>query len=185
MYVGSSPKHADTIGRVLSLTTGHISPQFHVVYDEHFSTAVGVLDKKKVLDAETFQGLIDFGGRSMYLDPEDRANPRVMRIASDIYDSFDSDTALDAPVPEGDDIFSLDEDGSPRPKSETSASEGAPKPVNEGAAEPYVTRYGRKVKQYRDPVYASLCMPPPPRRSNSCHHAHLRYEAGGESNRKV
>ena len=124
----------------MSLTTGHISPQFHVVHDEQFSTTVGVLDKKKVLDAETFQGLIDFGGRSVCLDPEDRANPRVMRIASDIYDSFDSDTALDAPVPEGDDIFSLDEDGSPRPKSETSASEGAPKPVNEGAAEPYVTR---------------------------------------------
>ena len=31
MYVGSSSQHADTIGRILNLQTGHVSPQFHVV----------------------------------------------------------------------------------------------------------------------------------------------------------
>ena len=185
MYVGSSPKHSDTIGRVLNLTTGHISSQFHVVYDEQFSTAVGELDKDKVLDAETFRGLIEFEGRSDYLDPEDRANPRVMRIATDIYESFPKDNDLEAPLPEGDDLFSLDEDGNPRPENGNSASEGAQDQSPEGASKPYVTRYGRKVKQFRDPIYATLCIPPPKRRSNKRPHAHLQYQAGGERSRKV
>jgi hypothetical protein len=38
IYLGSSPQHARTVGLVLSLTTGLVSPQFHVKYDESFST---------------------------------------------------------------------------------------------------------------------------------------------------
>jgi hypothetical protein len=34
IYLGSSPQHARKNGLVLSLTTGLISPQFHVKYDE-------------------------------------------------------------------------------------------------------------------------------------------------------
>jgi hypothetical protein len=38
LYVGVSPQHSSTVGRVLSLTTGHVSDQFHCVYDDLFST---------------------------------------------------------------------------------------------------------------------------------------------------
>jgi hypothetical protein len=38
IYLGSSPQHARIVGLVLSLTTGLVSPQFHVKYDESFST---------------------------------------------------------------------------------------------------------------------------------------------------
>jgi hypothetical protein len=38
VYVGSSPKHASTVPLVLNLETGHISPQFHVVFDDWFAT---------------------------------------------------------------------------------------------------------------------------------------------------
>jgi hypothetical protein len=37
-YMGSSPLHASTVGLVRNLRTNHISPQFHVVYDDLFET---------------------------------------------------------------------------------------------------------------------------------------------------
>jgi hypothetical protein len=39
VYLGPSPQHGSAIGLLLSLTTGHVSPQFHAVYDDHFDTA--------------------------------------------------------------------------------------------------------------------------------------------------
>ena len=38
IYVGRSPAHASNIALVLNPRTGHVSPQFHVVYDEDFTT---------------------------------------------------------------------------------------------------------------------------------------------------
>lgn len=38
IYVGVSPNHASTVGLCLNLTTGAISPQYHVVYDDQFAT---------------------------------------------------------------------------------------------------------------------------------------------------
>jgi hypothetical protein len=37
-YMGSSPLHASTVGLIRNLRTNHISPQFHVVYDDSFDT---------------------------------------------------------------------------------------------------------------------------------------------------
>jgi hypothetical protein len=37
-YMGSSPLHASTVGLIRNLQTNHISPQFHVVYDDLFDT---------------------------------------------------------------------------------------------------------------------------------------------------
>ena len=38
LFVGYSPHHSSNVPLVLNLSTGHISPQFHVVFDDHFST---------------------------------------------------------------------------------------------------------------------------------------------------
>ena len=38
IYLGHSPQHARSVALVLNLRTGHCSPQFHVIYDEEFST---------------------------------------------------------------------------------------------------------------------------------------------------
>ena len=35
-YLGVSPVHSSTIGRILNLRTGYVSPQYHVVYDDSF-----------------------------------------------------------------------------------------------------------------------------------------------------
>ena len=38
IYVGHSPSHMGSVALVLNLRTGHVSPQFHVVFDDHFTT---------------------------------------------------------------------------------------------------------------------------------------------------
>ena len=38
VYVGRSPIRAGNVSLVLNVSTGHVSPQFHVVFDETFST---------------------------------------------------------------------------------------------------------------------------------------------------
>ena len=38
IYVGVSQSHASTVGLCLNLTTGAITPQYHVVYDDEFAT---------------------------------------------------------------------------------------------------------------------------------------------------
>ena len=37
-YVGRSPRHAGNVALILNPATGHVSPQFHVVFDDSFST---------------------------------------------------------------------------------------------------------------------------------------------------
>jgi len=38
LHLGWSPLHSSTVPLVLNLSTGHVSPQFHVVFDDWFST---------------------------------------------------------------------------------------------------------------------------------------------------
>ena len=38
IYIGHSPFHAGSVALVLNPETGHVSPQFHVVFDDEFST---------------------------------------------------------------------------------------------------------------------------------------------------
>jgi hypothetical protein len=38
IYIGPSPQHGSSIGLLLNLTTGHVSPSFHAEYDDHFDT---------------------------------------------------------------------------------------------------------------------------------------------------
>ena len=47
VYVGWSPSHASNVALVLNPRTGHVSPQFHVVFDYDFTT-VEYLCKKTV-----------------------------------------------------------------------------------------------------------------------------------------
>ena len=38
IYLGSSPYHAGSVALVMNLYTGLVSPQFHVIFDEEFTT---------------------------------------------------------------------------------------------------------------------------------------------------
>ena len=68
MYLGASAAHSSTVGCILNLKTGHVSPQYHVVYDELFTSVQGELINQ-VFDAHHWQELIDFGGEEHLMDP--------------------------------------------------------------------------------------------------------------------
>ena len=44
IFMGLSPDHASTVSLVLSLDTGTITPQFHVVFDDWFATVATSVD---------------------------------------------------------------------------------------------------------------------------------------------
>lgn len=60
VYIGPSPQHARTVGLVLSLTTGLVSPQFHVKHDDTLSTL-----RSKSLPRSMWQQLAGLEPRKM------------------------------------------------------------------------------------------------------------------------
>ena len=44
IYVGHSPVHAGSVALVLNVITGHVSPQYHVVFDDDFLTVPALRD---------------------------------------------------------------------------------------------------------------------------------------------
>ena len=63
-FLGFSTQHSSTVGMILNFQTGHISPQFHVVYDEKFTTVASNHDTS-TLD---LSGWIDRLTHDVYLD---------------------------------------------------------------------------------------------------------------------
>ena len=47
VYLGHSPEHASNVALVLNLNTGLVSPQYHVVFDDTFSTVEYIRSKKE------------------------------------------------------------------------------------------------------------------------------------------
>jgi hypothetical protein len=52
MFLGFSGKHSSTVGMVLNLITGHVSPQYHVMYNEKFSTVTSTAAHEEALRGE-------------------------------------------------------------------------------------------------------------------------------------
>ena len=44
-YVGVSPVHAENVSLIQKLSTGYLSPQFHVVHDDWFETCYSSADQ--------------------------------------------------------------------------------------------------------------------------------------------
>ena len=47
IYLGHSPDHASNVALVLNLATGLVSPQYHVIFDDDFSTVDFIKNKKE------------------------------------------------------------------------------------------------------------------------------------------
>jgi len=73
-YLGPSLNHSSTIGRTLNLRTGHLSPQYHVVCDNHFSTVsnagAGVFLDEDVILSLVWHHLVE-AGCERYIDDLD------------------------------------------------------------------------------------------------------------------
>jgi len=87
-YLGPSPDHSTTIGRILNLRTGHISPQFHVVYDDLFMTVPnaeqgGVLELEQFCE-ESWRTVLETGlERTMQRDFDHDGHPLPLPSLSD------------------------------------------------------------------------------------------------------
>ena len=44
IYLGHSPTHAGSVALVLNPKTLYVSPQYHVVFDDHFTTVPSMRD---------------------------------------------------------------------------------------------------------------------------------------------
>ena len=98
MYVGPSLEHSSDVGLVLNLDTGAVSAQYHVVYDETFSTVPGMLTDA-VFDEAEWNKLFELGGY------ENNVNPMLDKDAIPYQDSYD-DFISDSDEPDGDDSSS-------------------------------------------------------------------------------
>jgi hypothetical protein len=208
MYLGSSATHHSTIGKILNLKTGAVSPQFHVVYDELFTTSFGKLTET-AFDKDHWSSLIDFGiDHASELDHETVApskSTNLKRVSQDLFETFlDSEhvTPPPPPVPEGEDTFWPDSQD--QSEEGTSVSEGAQAsegaPSSEGAPngrklrfvdeldqkEPKKkSRYGRRVNP--NPKYAATCYNYKSQLQNQGRPRYQRqqYLAGGNTQRKI
>ena len=54
-YLGVSPDHSSTVGLILNIATGYVSPQYHVVYDDLFSSVPNA-ETGGVLQQDMFTG---------------------------------------------------------------------------------------------------------------------------------
>jgi hypothetical protein len=59
LYLGVSDSHAGTVALVLNLQTGHVSPQYHVVFDDDFTTVESLRLPGHSVDPATWKQLCE------------------------------------------------------------------------------------------------------------------------------
>jgi hypothetical protein len=79
-FLGVSPSHSSTIGLILNLRTGYVSPQYHVVYDDEFTTVPnsesgGLLNGARPFNADEWHRLVEAGIERVVVDDDDVLPP--------------------------------------------------------------------------------------------------------------
>ena len=74
-FLGRSDEHASSVGLIRNLKTNGVSAQFHVVYDNHFSTVSSDWSSDNVPVPPNFHDLYRFSRENHY-DPEDIVHRR-------------------------------------------------------------------------------------------------------------
>ena len=138
VYLGISPVHASTVGRILNITTGAVTPQYHVMYDEYFTTVTGKATDA-IFDSELWNTLLSRDGLENTADPMDFEGE--ITPFQEFFDDFvdltddDSETSSDSEESsissdssEEDDFGSSD----PQPSRSAPPSRGTHVPRGEG-----------------------------------------------------
>jgi hypothetical protein len=71
-FLGYSPQNSTLVGRILNMSTGSVTPQFHLVYDDLFSTVTCPVDAP--LPEPSWSSLLSFGYEN-FLDHDDPVPP--------------------------------------------------------------------------------------------------------------
>jgi hypothetical protein len=54
MFLGYKSKNSSTVGMIMNLNTGYVSPQYHVVYDDLFSTVTTTGSQQDIVHGRDF-----------------------------------------------------------------------------------------------------------------------------------
>ena len=78
MYLGTSESHSNTVGRIMNTQTGYISPQYHCVYDNQFSSVPsasegGFFDDEREFNIDKWNSLLESGYKRSF-EPEYDSN---------------------------------------------------------------------------------------------------------------
>ena len=76
MYLGCSASHSYTVGLVMNFETGFISPQYHVIWDERFTSVQGNLDDE-LFNADEWNQLITWKANQDLFGPPDNTSANV------------------------------------------------------------------------------------------------------------
>lgn len=75
-FLGRSREHGDTVGRIRNLRTGAITAQFHVVYDNYFSSVTSDISHDNIPCPPNFHDLLRYSTENFY-DPSDLRNATI------------------------------------------------------------------------------------------------------------
>ena len=121
-FLGFSKEHASTVGLIRNVRTGYISPQFHVVYDEDFTTVAS----DNTLDLSEQWIELFLNSREHYLESHDESADGPLPELDIDYRPDDEQSKQGEPLVE--DILSQGED-STQSRSQPSQAVRAPRQV--------------------------------------------------------
>ncbi len=78
-FLGRSDVHSSNVGLIRNLQTGKVSAQFHVVYDNHFTTVKSETNLDNIPIPDGFNNLMRFS-RENHFDEDDLMNERQRRM---------------------------------------------------------------------------------------------------------
>ena len=91
-FLGRSDVHSSNVGLIRNLQTGKVSAQFHVVYDNHFTTVKSETNLDNIPVPDSFNELMIFS-RENHFDEDDIRNDRQRRMR------INAPNAAPAPAP--------------------------------------------------------------------------------------
>lgn len=75
-FLGRSREHGDSVGRIRNLKTGAITAQFHVVYDNHFTTIQSDITHDNIPSPPQFHDLMKYSSENFF-DERDLLDARI------------------------------------------------------------------------------------------------------------
>ena len=95
MYMGMSESHSSSVPLVLNLTTGAITPQFHVVFDDWFATVASPTGSLPDFNSDEWKQLFDVAQQHIPTEEDDDPDVQVVsaeenaqREAQRVHDAF-------------------------------------------------------------------------------------------------
>ena len=130
-FLGRSDVHSSNVGMIRNLQTGKVTPQFHVVYDNHFTTVKSETNVDDIPIPDGFENLMKFS-RERHFDDDDLREARRRRNGGNSTPAIAPTAAPNESQSGGNDNTNSNNN------TNTNSNNNTPVQVPEGASEPIV-----------------------------------------------